>query len=336
MLKRNDNARIVGSFVDVAIGVFFVRYMHIRQREVGSSKFTYCGWSLQFPLGIAIPLPGMVGAFAAKQKTWSRSRAATLSVINTTTNVDTISINTTATLQATLKNTSGHDTTLSTGATMNINMPSFFSDDDVAAMSIDLTGWTFAVDGGKLTLTLSEGYTWGEGDELSFEITNVKSSSQPSSGNSDIGSVRLTMDTQTESTLPIVAAAEFDLVWANYEATLNWTVTLNSSDGLTLTGDSSGSVTGYASPGNDVVQLTTATDQSNNTWVPGYIFNYGTDNSGNSAPQVRAAWSKQGAAQAGNNVYYGFYVIENDGTSTAYYKNQSSASSLAVAVEFAS
>ena len=119
----------------------------------------------------------------------------------------------------------------------------FFSDSDVAGMSIDLSGWTFAVDEGKLTLTLSAETTWKENDEISFEITGVESSAQPSSGDSEIGTVRVTLDTKTDRMLPIHATAEFDLVWANYEATIDWAVTLNSSDDLTLTGDSSGSVT---------------------------------------------------------------------------------------------
>jgi hypothetical protein len=316
--------------------------MYIKEREQGATDFTFSGVSLQFPLGIGFPLrlfnakdPGLIALFAAKQKAWDRSRRSTLDVVNKATGVSTIAVEEIATLAVTLKNTSGNDVNLSAGATMTIKMPSYFSQNDVSKMSIDYQGWTFTVDGSNLTLTLSAGFQWKSDAKMSFDITNVKSSSEPPAGQqSEPGKVGLNLSDTSFST-PIINTADFDLVWENSEATLDWKVTLT--DDFTLVGDGSGSLVAYAQPGNDIIQLTTATDSSGAVWILGYVFNYNTAIPNEAIPQVYAAWWKQGSIKTGNNVFYGNKVSDSGNTSTCYYANlESSGSSIAITVTFGS
>lgn len=100
----------------------------------------------------------------------------------TPTGVGTIAVKEVATLEVTLTNTSGNDVALSSGATMMINMPSYFTDADVGKMNINYPGWTFADNDGKLTLTLSKNSNWTSGSAMSIVITNVSSSNQPPAG----------------------------------------------------------------------------------------------------------------------------------------------------------
>lgn len=320
----------------------FIRFMYIKEREQGTTDFTFSGVSLQFPLGIGFPLrlfnekdPGLVALFAAKQKAWDRSRRSTLDVVNKATGVSTIAVEEIAALAVTLKNTSGNDVNLSAGATITIKMPSYFSQNDVNKMSIDYQGWAFTDDGSNLTLTLSADMQWKSDAEISFDITNVKSSSEPPAGQqSEPGKVALNLS-DTSFSAPIINAADFDLVWENSEATLDWKVVLT--DDFTLVGDGSGSIVAYAQPGNDIIQLTTATDSSGAVWILGYVFNYNTAIPNEAIPQVYAAWWKQGSIKTGNNVFYGNKVSESGDTSTCYYANlQSSGSSIAINVTFGS
>ncbi|HEX8130613.1 MAG TPA: hypothetical protein VF527_16040 [Pyrinomonadaceae bacterium] len=350
---------IAGWLIDLYIPleykvVLFIRFMYIKQRAVGATEFTFSGVSLQFPLGIGLPIrksnekhsektPAVAAVFAARQYAWAKSKRATLDVINKTTGVNTIAVEELTTLTVTLKNTSGNDVALSAGATMVINMPQYFSEDDVTGMGIDYEGWTFTNDGSQLTLTLSADLQWGADADLSFDITNVKSSSKPPAGQQSYpGKVALKLSDPSFST-SILKTAEFDLVWENSEATLEWKVTL--SDNFTLVGEGSGSIVAYAQPGNDIIQLTTATDGSGNVWILGYVFNYNTAaDPDKPIPQVYAAWWKQGSIQVVNKtVYYGNQVDGSCGsasipcTTSCYYAGTpSSGSSITINVGFSS
>ncbi|WP_067687200.1 hypothetical protein [Nocardia jejuensis] len=318
----------------------FIRFMYIKQRAEGTKDFEFSGVSLQFPLGIGIPIRreegtnGVVALFAANQTAWDRPKRATLSVVNKATQVGTIAVKETATLEATLTNTSGKDVGLSSGATMTINMPSYFSDADVSAMNINYPGWTFADNDGKLTLTLSKNSNWTAGATMQLVITTVKSSSQPPAGQQSYpGKVILGLD-DISFTAPIAASDDFSLVWANSQATLEWTATV-APDMFKLTGDGAGKVTAYAQPGNEIVKLTTAVDTGGNTWWLGYIFDYNTNVGDKVIPQVTAAWWKQDSPKTPKNAFYGVAVDQSGQTSTAWYGGtQQSGSSIAVTPTF--
>jgi hypothetical protein len=257
-----------------------------------------------------------------------------LDVVNKATGVNTIAVEEVATLAVTLKNTSGNEVGLSAGATMAIELPTYFSRDDVNNMSIDDKGWTCTVDGSQLTLTLSADSPWKADAEISFDIANVKSSSAPPIDQQSMpGKVTLTLNDDSFST-PIVSAVEFDLVWKNSEATLDWSVTLDA-NAFTLGGDASGSTVAHAQPGNEILQLTAATDSTGVVWILGYVFNYNTAVPNQVIPQVYAAWWKQDSVKTGNNVFYGNNVSESGDTSTCYYANlQSTGSSIAIQATF--
>jgi hypothetical protein len=340
---------IAGWLIDLYIPtdyvvVLLIRFMYIKERATGATDLTFSGVSLQFPLGIGYPLrqqkeedPGVVALFGARQKAWDKTKRATLEVVNKATGLNTIAVEEVTTLEVTLKNTSGNDVVLSAGAAMTIGMPSYFTDSDVSNMNIDYQGWTFTNDGSKLTLTLSASYKWNADAKISFEITNVTSSNTPPlNEQSSPGKVKLTLD-DTSFSNPIVQAADFSLVWSNSEATLDWSVTLDTDD-FTLDGDASGNTVGHAQPGTEIIQLTTAKSTgTGDVWILGYVYNYNTADPGKVIPQIYAAWWKQGSIKKPGNVYYGNYVDQSGNTSTCYYGGLSSTgSSIAIKVTFGS
>ncbi|WP_405495186.1 hypothetical protein [Nocardia sp. NBC_00511] len=311
----------------------FIRFMYIEQRAEGTTEFDFAGVSLQFPFGIGFPIrhdqgkDGALAVFGAAQKAYDRPRRATVTVINKATGISTIAVKETATLEVTLKNTSGNDVNLSSGATMTIGMPQYFEPADVAAMGINYPGWSFADVDGKLTLTLSKNSTWTSGSTFDFVITNVKSSNQPPVGQqSTPGKVSVGLN-DISFTAPILTTADFSLVWANSMATLEWAASV-SPDLFKLTGDGAGTVTAYAEPGNDIVTLTTAVDTSGATWILGYIFNYNTAVGDKVIPQVTAAWWKDGTVKVLNKTVYYSTPSDTSGTpAKCYYGGTSSSAS---------
>jgi hypothetical protein len=300
----------------------FIRFMYIKERATGETSFTFSGVSLQFPLGVGFPIrlfigkkPGLTAVFGAQQQAAPRPRRATLDVVNKSTGVSTIAVQENTALTTTFTNTSGNGVALSAGATMTIDMPSYFAAADVGKMTISLSGWTFLYDSGnnQLTLTLSSAYTWPKNAALSFAIANVQSSNTPPQNQSSLpGVVKLTLN-DTSFEIPIVTMASFNLVWKNSEATMNWKANVV---GFTLIGPASGTTVGYAQPGNEVVTLTTAKNPSNaDVWVLGYVYNYSSDN----VPQISAVWWKQGSIKTGSNYMAGPPVTMTGQTSTCTY-----------------
>ncbi|MEU0544504.1 hypothetical protein ABZ319_31990 [Nocardia sp. NPDC005978] len=334
-VQKPVTGAIAGLLLDLYIPtkyalVLFIRFMYIQQRAEGTTELDFSGVSLQFPLGIGLPLrqnqetpDGVIAAFAAKQTAWDRPRRATLKVVNKATGVGTIAVKETATLELTLTNTSGHDVALSSGATLTINMPSFFSDADISKMTINYPGWTFDDDDGRLTLTLSKNSTWNSGSDIALVITNVASSSQPPAGKQSYpGKVTVGVN-DISFTAPIGVTADFSLVWANSQATLAWRAEISQDSGFKLTGDGAGTVTAYAQPGSTIVGLTTAVDKSGVTWVLGYVFNYNTAVTDKVIPQVAAAWWKKDAPKVGNNVFYGTPVDTSGTQAFCWFANTS-------------
>ncbi|WP_157555066.1 hypothetical protein [Nocardia crassostreae] len=320
--------------------IVFIRFMYIKQRAEGTKDFDFSGVSLQFPLGIGLPIrrskgmDGVVALFAASQHAWDRPRRATLQVVNKATGVSTIAVRETATLQATLTNTSGRDVALSSGATMTINMPSYFTDADVSAMNINYPGWTFADVDGKLTLTLSKNSTWTSGTDMLLVITNVASSNQPPAGQQSYPGKILVGLNDISFDAPIAVSADFSLVWANSQAKLDWTATVDPTL-FKLTGDGAGTVTAYAQPGSVFVTLTTAVDTTGATWQLGYVFNYNTSIPGKSIPKVTAAWWKADTTKTSKTYYPGTPSDQSGVPSVAWYGGtKQSSSSISVTPTF--
>ncbi len=314
-------------------GLLCVRYMFIKQREPGATRFTYAASSLQFPVGIVLPSNIGVGPrFWARQYSWSRRKRASLSVVDTTTQLSQITVDTGTSLKVTLKNTSGEEIELRADATMTINMPWFFSQAEVEAMALSLDGWSVTNDGSKITLQLINDTPWDAGDTIEFTITGVRSDGQLSNGETATGNVVVALDTNVPHTIEIRETAELGLVWANFSGSLEWCVDLQSADGFTMVGASEGTLQAYATTGATQIAVTTATDSDQNTWNFGYIFTYTTEN-GNSVPEVCAVIWKADAPQiTGKTRFPGYYVVNEDATSTAYYNSQSNATSLEVTV----
>lgn len=333
---------IFGSIVTVALLGFGVRYMRIRQRENDGTKFLHAGWSLSsIPFAAVLGTPG-VGVYLGKQKARERTARATFSILNTDGDTNNITVNTESTLAVTITNTHGSGITLDTGATITLNMPSYFTSEDLAAMTATLSGWDLTYSDTSLIFTLQSGYTWNNGDSIAFDITNVESAGTVNGGDIQTGYVIMTLDS-TSFKAPIKLQQELDLVWESFIASMAWTATTSTNDGFTLTGTCagkttcSGSESAYSQKGNDIHVVTTATDDDGNGWEFGYIFDYGTNNNG-SYPQVRAVMSKVGVAQVGNNVFYGSNVtpssVAPNNVSTASYKDTSGNTSIAITPTF--
>ncbi|MFF0613588.1 hypothetical protein ACFYUD_33485 [Nocardia tengchongensis] len=88
--------------------MLFVRFMYIKQRPEGMKELDFGGVSLQFPLGIGLPIrhdkgtDGVIAVFGASRQAFDRPKRATLTVVNTTTGLSTIAVQETATLEVTL------------------------------------------------------------------------------------------------------------------------------------------------------------------------------------------------------------------------------------------
>ena len=315
---------------------YFFRIMYIKQRASGSTNSEFGGMSFQFPFGFGFPIRDLFGkdlkltaGWAGKQNAQARTKAATLTVINKTTGTNTIAVNQTVVLTATLTNTSGKTVSLGPGSTIQIRMPNYFTSADISKMSTSLTNFTFTNDGTYLTLTSNTTLNWANNTDIVLGIGNVHSSNTPVSGQQATpGFVTIQINAPSLSD-PIVATAAFNLVWAASQSTLTWQTNVVSP--MKLNGLPSGSQVANAQPGNTVAPLTTATDTSTgDVWTLGYIYNYNTSGANQGIPQIAAAWSKQGAPQVGSNVIVGNFLTAS-GTTSCF---NSTGSSISIKVTF--
>ncbi|MEM1183173.1 MAG: hypothetical protein AAGM22_32825 [Acidobacteriota bacterium] len=343
--KRPITGVIAGWLFDTFFGGTYVRVMLIKQRADGESRFSNYGLSIQFPDGFGLPLrqiyekhPSLFGAYAGRQKAWARTKRFEFDVVDHATNVSSIAVGETATLDVTVKNTSSRSYDLEVGTTLELVMPSFFKNADVEGMEISASNWKFEVvdDGNRkvLQLTLDSAMTWNDGAKIEFSITNAKSSESPKAGRqAQRGSIRLKLQSDA---VKIFKTARFNLVWKTSSAVLDWQATV--ADGqFTLTGAASGEISSYAESNNTIRTLTTATkDGTDETWILGYIYNYNT--AANNTPQVTAVWWEQGTLPVGGRTTYeGQSVAQSGQTTTAYYSGLATdGNKIAITVTFKS
>lgn len=290
---------IFGLVVQLALGGG-LRVMLIRQRTVDDAdatpgavpkpKFPIAGFAVQFGLGFSFP--GIAaGYYVGNQKARERVPDLSISVTNATTGGNTITVNTEASLSVAVS-TGNIAYTLGDGTTLTLNMPYYFTEEEVSAMTIsDLPStWTYAASETNLVLTCADGGSWdARSTPLTFTIGNVESSGTIGTGTIEEGLVTATLDTTTETKY---AVAALDLAWAQFSASVTWSAQIGDDDYFTFvtpcTGASScsgGPVTAYSQSSYKVTPLLTATDTDGNTWEFGYQFNYtGDDNT----PQIRA------------------------------------------------
>jgi hypothetical protein len=328
---------IFGLLVDVGFGIA-VRFTRIRQKAEGDDTFEHAGWSIQWPFGTVVPFAA-VGAYLGHQDARERVPRFTLTLaVDGSTDDHTLVVNTSSTVTLTID--TGVTSQFATGATITIRMPSFFTTDEISAMTISSppTDWTFSNDGTDLLLTYTgSGTTWDAGSSVSFDIGNVESAG--STGEDvDTGNVLVTIDRNIEKTLSNRLYAELDVAWAQFQAKIEWTAAASGgTSGLVSVASTGGCVTGYSQAGDDVVQLTTATDANGNEWVLGYIFNYGSN--GTTYPEARAVMYKSNASTLiPGNEYTGQWVTEDTtyDDSTAAYADNSNYGDVSITVTFGS
>lgn len=313
---------IMGLVVDVYIPLeskpylFYIRLLCIFERPQDGVRPICSAVTLQFPIGIVSTFKKSlkVGGFVAYQWAHDRSKRSSLEVVNESDGGITIAVEENTTLNVTFKNTSVYDYELNEGATLTLGMPEYFSDGDIAKMSIESSDWSFAPGKGKLVLTAERVLTWNADSAITFQITDVSSSNTPISGMQSFPG-NVTASLQSDATkLPITATTEFDLVWSSSQATLTWKASVNSEYFVLATdAPSQGTTTANAIPGSTVETLTTAIaqDGSDDVWVLGYIYNYNTATS-DVQPQVMAVWWKQDAVQIVNKTIYQGNIVTPD------------------------
>lgn len=323
--------------------LLYVRLMYLRERPQDGTRFTSSAVTIQFPFGLMPRETGKTfnfGGFYGKQLAHQRSKRSSLDVTNESTGGDNIAVQETTKLSVSFKNLTVYDYSLNSGSTLTLDMPAYFSDTDIANMSINLSGWSLSRGNGKLVLTATEEYVWTSDKALAFEITNVSSSNQPPENEKSWpGQVTATMESDSLSA-PVVATSEFDLVWFTSTASITWITTLDS-DLFVYTGGypTWGTTDITASSGNNIQTLTTATNvKTGDVWVLGYIYNY--NSSGTSiVAEVTAVWWQQNQVAIDNKTLYEGNPVSTDDTttdaSTCYYGGlESNGCSIVITVQF--
>jgi len=268
------------------LGPYVARFMLYWQREQATKKFKLFGWDTQLGVGKVTPLLAAGGIFVGFQIAKKRREARVeLSVLNAQTGTNTITVAKSTTLD--VKITAGADLTFNTGAEVKLNMPNFFTSDEVAAMTVSGAPgyWDVSIDGQDFVFTANQSYTWYAGMSVSFKLENAESAAEESGTLPGV----VTLSGNPTTKVPIGATADLYVAPVVYSATITWTATQGTgTDDLTLDSSCTGGCTGgpitvTSTGGNTVSQLVTATDQYGDTWQLGYQFNYEGD-----AAEIRA------------------------------------------------
>ena len=277
---------------------YYIRFMYIREPPIGLKTTRFSAVSLQFPLGIGLPLwfykmyHGKLPTFRAKFIAWQhaarRSSWATgFNVVNKTGGTNTVTALQGTTLTCTVTNTSSVDIPLDTSTTMTLVMPSYFTAADVANMSVSLQGWKVSISNNNISLTPTSNITLDAGATITFFINNVSPSTTPASDESStLGKVMFFL-TNPSYDLPLTNSCELDLVWPPTTLYLVWKANLMPD--FSTSDPTSGSTEVTATPSKLVQPLLTAVQTPpGDTWLAGYLFNYTSGS--NPIPQVWAAW----------------------------------------------
>jgi len=69
-----------------------------------------------------------------------------------------------------------------------IDLPDYLTDADLGNMNIELSGWSYEANSDHLALTYdgTNPYSWENGDDIAFTITNVVANASPSTGTTQI------------------------------------------------------------------------------------------------------------------------------------------------------
>jgi hypothetical protein len=186
-------------------------------------------------------------------------------------------------------------------------------------MKIDLPGWTFTQAGNKLTLALTDNWTWKNQATIpnpaGFNITNVRTTVAPS-GDFQIGDVMLVL-TYSGSKIPVVKNAELDLVNRISTGTiLKWNVDLGPNPDFEVAPGQLSEGTNVpitSKPGSKFQQLTVLNQKGSQqpAWLLGYAF--GAD------PRFAAVQFKANTIPLPNTFYSGTAVGGAGGTSSCFY-----------------
>lgn len=260
------------------------RFMLYWQRSSGTKKYELAGYEVQVGVGrnyTALNIFG-AGAFVGYQLAKNRQRRVKLEVINADTDTNVVTVGTSTTLDVTIIVQA--DLSFENGSQLSLNMPNFYSGDNVSAMQAKNTPsyWDApTTDGTKLIFTANQQYSWTAGDEISFQLESASADGYADQTRTVPGNVELKGDPTTK--LPITAHSTLYCQLQEYSASITtWTATAGTAtDHLTLQGDcagqdscSGGPVTVYVQGGNTASSLVPATDPDGNEWELGYQFNY--------------------------------------------------------------
>jgi hypothetical protein len=259
---------------------FTMRWMLYFQREQATKKIRFFGAEVQLGVGRVSPIIIAGGIFFGWQIAKKRKTPrVTLAVENSQTGTNTLTVATSTSLDVTI--TAGADLMFDSGTIMRLNLPNFFTEDEVAAMSVSGAPgyWDVSIDGQNILLTASESYTWYAGQTAKFTIENVESAGDTGQSSTVTGVVTLTGNPTTK--VPLSTYADLYLAVIEYDATVNWTATPGDggTSDLTLGGVcanvsptcTGGPIDASAQGGNTVSYVVAATDSDGNTWQLGPV-----------------------------------------------------------------
>jgi hypothetical protein len=335
-----ENSIIFGIGIDLGkqfanvLGV--VRFMLIFQ-YIPVKHFNFGGFSLQIGVGLLEPKLFAAGIFAGVQRVF-RSTRVKLKVRNTATNTNNIQAAVTSTLAVTI--TSEVVLKFDAGATMRLTPPTYFTTDDLAAMTISPPdGWSLTTDNNDFVFTADSAIEWSEGQQIKFDIDNVESAGS-ATGITD-GFFKLTAHPDTK--IPVAATQNFDLVWEIFSASITWEATSGSSPyqltlGGVCTGESTckstSATTVYSANSLEPNEIISATDSDSNTWWLAYQFNYTSSGTDGYTAQLRAViWNPN---ESDTVIPYngGWVDVGYNSSTVAQYHNNSSGATLTITVSW--
>jgi len=288
-------------------------------------------------IGIALGAAKVTGS----QTVSIKSSLPTISIINTSTDTNYIYATESTELKLTyyypyadnipvtiLNNNSDKTTTLT------VSMPSFILD--------SLSGATVSVPNDWELSDVSDGaflftYTGADNQELDtnleFTFSGIVSNSGISSSENGFVIAKMENKSTTRNfNIPSDAKDVLHLRMSEYTIDIDWNVTVDTANGYTVTGATSGTLTTTETSGGFIAltsndETTIITDQNGIQWYVGYKLKVDDSNE----PSMLAAWQAVGSPQI-SNVYYfptGWYPLSNDPTTLSInYKNVTSSTNL--------
>lgn len=293
-------------------------------------------------IGLDLGLELGIGIITGEQEVTLQTALPTLSVVNTATNTAVMTIGQSTDLKVGLSYPYQGEAPViilqnnaATTTTLNIGMPGFLSDSLETAIVETPSGWEktgVSNDSYIFTYTGPDNQAWDT--NLEFEISNVVSNTGISQGQTGFVTARMagTISTRKVNFPVIPSPAALQLTPLIFNASIDWSVVVDTSSGYSIQGEASGTADAQTPPSGAVTlppesTPTVITDPQGDQWHVEYKFQIHDDNK----PYMLAAWQKVGSPPISNKTYFasGSYPLSSSPTEISInYKNIKSPTNL--------